>query len=162
MTLHEPHREPRRPATGKPNFRDIAVKLLAENQDAEVTELVPAYVNALRRNAVALESLAEFALLHVKATMATTKNNGVRQAGSALRQERKRRALTTAKEIIKNLMEYKTPYGKATADCTGEELWKLGGWYRVLAKLAGGRHSKSTLRDKGASETDLQQALRAA
>ncbi|HEY2245678.1 MAG TPA: hypothetical protein VGH47_15920 [Xanthobacteraceae bacterium] len=162
MTLQEPHREPRRPVTGKANFRDLAVQLLAANPEQEVSDLVGRYVTTLRSHPAALESLAEFALLHVKATIMPTKGNGTRRAAAPLRQERKRRAMTTAKEIIKNLMEFKTPYGKATADCSGEELWKLGGWYRALSKLAGGRNSNKTLREQGATEADLKNALKAA
>ena len=165
MSLQETHREPRRPVTGKVTFRDLAIKILIESPDTEISDLVTAYLNALRRNPAALASLAEFALQHVKATLqhtnGTTRVRG-HQRGRAIKQERKRIVTKTAKEIIQNLMEFKTPYGKATADCTGEELYRLGGWYRVLSKLAGGRTSKLTLRDKGVTEAELKQAVKAA
>jgi hypothetical protein len=152
---------PKRPLTGKADFRVIGVRLLAADLEANIDELVPKYAEELRGNREALESLCKFALLHLKATTFPEPNGGGGRgrANEALKKERKLVAEETAKQIMGNVLEHGTPYGKPVNKCSGAELYKLGGWYRVLSKLAGGRDSKTLLCDTGTTEAEALAAL---
>lgn len=161
MSLQQENVATRRPARDVPLYRVAAHELLTKHKDKDLSDLVKLYAKTVRKDQALLESLCEFGLSHVKALMGTTNGRTLR-AGAPLRKERMRRAKATAKQILKNLLEYKTPLGKVTADCTGAELDKLGGWYRVLSKLAGGKHSHVTLREKGVTEEQALLAIKAA
>lgn len=156
-------REIRRPGKSKPTFTEVGARLIAANPQADAEELVKPYAKELRKSTSALESLCLFALEHIKARFFPTHTDrrSLRATGEGvkLQKERARRVKATAKEVLK-LMLHQTPLGKALCDCTGKELWKLGGFYRVLSEMAGGRNSKATLRDKDVTEETLQKTLR--
>jgi hypothetical protein len=121
------------------NYRDLALRILTANPDAEVEDIVDEFVERLLQDKDSLRSLAVYGLQNVKTAL-----HPVRVVRSELpsqltieKQILEQQATEITKKITSNLLQFIMPSGKTLAQSTGAECNKIGGWFKTIGRKVG-------------------------
>lgn len=132
----------------KTSYRDVALKILIDNPEAEVEDVVEEFVTALLANREALTSLAIYGLANVKASIVRpVREYGSKKPTPTIRErviEREAKRIT--KRIVENLLDFEMPNGKTLGQSSGAECEKAATyhgqrnkWLLAIAKKVGKR-----------------------
>jgi hypothetical protein len=122
----------------KRNFRDLALKVLIDNPDEEVENLVDDFIEMLHKDADSFRSLAIYGLQNVKTSLHPIRGRPLYSPPKNLeKQIIEEQAATITKKITDNLMQFMMPTGKTLEQSTGAECNQVGGWFKVIGKKIG-------------------------
>lgn len=116
----------------KVHFRDLALRVLEDNEDVSIEELADAFRMELQRFPDYLDSICVYIMANIKASLDPGRSHRPRG-------EISKRVLNgvAAKVTAQVLMLLPMPNGKTLGQSTGDECIKAGGWLTNVGKYVG-------------------------
>lgn len=134
------------------HYRDLALKICQEHNDASIEELAQFFLDALRDHPEFLDSIAVYIMANVKASLSPPRSRPGKN--SSIEADVIKSVARKAMEIV--FMELQMPSGKTLGKSTGAECMKIGGWLSAVGKKVG----KTGIVGKKLTEAELKKMFK--